>query len=119
MKIKPIKTKRDYEETLSLIEKLWEAKPNTEAGDRLEILTTLVEVYERKHFPIFPPDPIEAIKFRMEQLGFNKVDLTTCLGGLNRVSEILQRKRKLTINMIRNLHDKLGIPFESLMGVEV
>ena len=117
IKIQPINTKKDYEKTLALIESLWSAKPNTEDGDILDILVTLVEAYENKHFPMLPPDPVEAIRFRMEQMGLEKSDIVNILGGENRVSEILHRKRKLSLKMIRNLHDKLNIPFESLIPV--
>ena len=116
MKIKPIRTDRDYQEALSFIENLWNAKPRTPEGDKLEILTTLVEAYEQKKHPILPPDPIEAVKFRMEQLGLCDADLAPCLGGRNRVSEILHRKRSLTVTMLRNLHQKLKIPAESLLA---
>ena len=115
MKIQPINTKRDYEKALASIDRLWNAKPNTEEGDILDILVTLVEVYENKHFPMLPPDPIEAIRFRMEQMGLDKSDIVSILGGENRVSEIFHRKRKLNLKMIRNLHDKLNIPYESLI----
>ena len=115
MKIQPIKTEKDYEKAVALIDRLWKSKPNTEEGDRLDILATLVEVYENKHFPMLPADPVEAIRFRMEQMGLEKSDIVGILGGENRVSEILHRKRKLSLKMIRNLHDKLNIPFESLI----
>ena len=115
MRIKPIHTDRDYRETLVLIEKLWAAKPGTTEGDDLDILTTLVEAYEQKKYPVFPPNPIAAIKFRMEQLGLKLSDLAPYLGGRNRVSEILRRKRSLTVKMLRNLHQKLRIPAESLL----
>ena len=115
IKIQPINTKKDYEKALALIDSLWNAKPNTEDGDILDILATLVEAYENKRFPMLPPDPIEAIRFRMEQMGLEKSDIVNILGGENRVSEILHRKRKLSLKMIRNLHDKLNIPFESLI----
>lgn len=116
MKIKPIRTEKDYQKTLAFIEGLWNAKPRTPAGDDLEILTTLVEAYEQKKFPILPPDPIEAIKFRMEQMNLNPSDLAPYLGGRNRVSEILRRKRSLTVTMLKNLHKKLRIPAESLLA---
>ncbi len=116
MNIKPIRTERDYQEALSLIERFWNAKPRTPEGDKLEILTTLVEAYERKRHPVLPPNPIEAIKFRMEQLGLNPADLAPYLGGRNRVSEILSRKRSLTVTMLKNLHWKLKIPAESLLA---
>ena len=117
MKIQPINTKRDYEKALASIDRLWNAKPNTEEGDILDILVTLVEVYENKHFPMLPPDPVEAIRFRMEQMGLDKSDIVSILGGENRVSEIFHRKRKLSLRMIRNVHDKLNIHYESLIPV--
>lgn len=116
MKIKPIKTKKDYQEGLKEIKRLWDAEPDTPNGDRLEIIMTLVESYENKHYTIAPPDPVEAIKFRMEQQGLNQNDLAEYLGGKSRVSEILHGKRKLTVNMIRKLHKGLGIPYESLLA---
>ena len=115
MQIKPIKTEKDYEVALKLIEKLWNAETNTPEGDTLEVLTTLVEAYEEKAHKILPPDPVEAIKFRMEQLGLSKTDIAPYLGGKNRVSEILRRKRKLTVNMMKKLHKGLEIPAESLL----
>lgn len=114
MNIKPIKDERDYEHTLSQIEKLMDAKPNTSQMDELEVLTTLVEAYEEQHYKLEAPDPIEAIKFRMEQEGLKQKDLVAIVGSKSRVSEILNRKRKLTIEMIRNLHKTLHIPIESL-----
>ncbi len=114
MNIKPIKNKEDYTQTLSYIENLMNAKPNTPQMDELEVLTTLVEAYEEQHYKIEAPDPIEAIKFRMEQEGLKQKDLITIVGSKSRVSEILNRKRKLTIEMIRNLHKQLHIPIESL-----
>jgi HTH-type transcriptional regulator/antitoxin HigA len=116
MTIKPIKTERDYQKALKEIEKLWDAKPNTAKGDRLEVLVTLVEAYEQKHYRIDPPDPIEAIKFRMEQLEVKPSDLADILGGRNRVSEILNKKRKLTVQMMRSLRKRLAIPAESLLA---
>ena len=114
MNIKPIKNEQDYTNTLSQIENLMDAKPNTVQMDELEILTTLVEAYEEQHYKIEAPDPIEAIKFRMEQEGLKQKDLVAIVGSKSRVSEILNRKRKLTIEMIRNLHKTLHIPIESL-----
>jgi HTH-type transcriptional regulator/antitoxin HigA len=114
MDIKPIKTEQDYNMTLSKIEGLMVAKPNTPQMDKLEVLTTLVEVYEDQHYAINAPDPIEAIKFRMEQEGLKQKDLVSIVGSKSRVSEILNKKRKLTIEMIRNLHKQLHIPIESL-----
>ena len=116
MKIKPIKTGRDYRNALKEIEKLWNAKPNTPTGDRLEVLVTLVESYEQKHYAVDPPDPIEAIKFRMEQLGLKPSDLAKTLGGQSRASEILNKKRKLTVEMMRSLRKQLAIPAESLLA---
>ncbi len=116
MNIKPIKTKKDYEEALKQIDTLWEAKPNTTRGDKLEVLVTLVEAYEQKNYPVGPPDPIESIKFRMEQMGLKQADLADAIGGKNRVSEVLNRKRKLTIKMARELHKRFNIPAESLLG---
>jgi len=114
MNIKPIKNEEDYSQTLNYIESLMDAKPNTPQMDELEVLTTLVEAYEEQHYKIETPDPIEAIKFRMEQEGLRQKDLVTIVGSKSRVSEILNRKRKLTIEMIRNLHKQLHIPVESL-----
>jgi len=114
MNIKPIKSEEDYIATLNQIESLIDAKPNTPQMDKLEVLTTLVEAYEAQHYVIDAPDPIEAIKFRMEQEGLKQKDLVSIVGSKSRVSEILNKKRKLTIEMIRNLHKQLHIPIESL-----
>jgi len=116
MNIRPIKTEYDYTNTLSKIESLMDAKPNTSQMDELEVLTTLVEAYEEQHHKIEAPDPIEAIKFRMEQEGLKQKDLISIVGSKSRVSEILNKKRKLTIEMIRNLHKQLHIPIESLFA---
>jgi HTH-type transcriptional regulator / antitoxin HigA len=116
MTIVPIKTKRDYDRTLRRIEQLMDAKPGTKSGDELDVLTTLVEAYEAKHYAICPPDPIEAIKFRMDQLGMTRKDLEAMLGGRGRVSEVLTKKRGLSLEMIRRLHRELRIPLESLVG---
>lgn len=116
MKIKVIKTKKDYEEALIRIEELFNAKANTPDGDLLDVLVTLVEAYERKHFEITPPDPIEAIKFRMDQLGLKQSDIAEVIGGKNRASEILNRKRELTAKMMRDLHKKYNIPAQSLLS---
>ena len=114
MHIKPIKNEQDYTDTLRKIESLMSAKPNTPQMDELEVLTTLIEAYEEQHYQIDAPDPIEAIKFRMEQEGLKQKDLVAIVGSKSRVSEILNKKRKLTIEMIRNLHKHLHIPIESL-----
>jgi len=116
MTIRPIKTEGDYQKSLKEIERLWDAKPNTPKGDRLEVLVTLVEAYEQKHYKVEPPDPVEAIKFRMEQLGLKASDLAKILGGRSRVSEVLNRKRKLTVDMMRSLRKRLDIPAESLLA---
>jgi HTH-type transcriptional regulator / antitoxin HigA len=116
MTIKPIKTERDYRKALKEIDNLWNAKPNTSLGDRLDVLVTLVEAYEQKHYKVDPPDPIEAIKFRMEQLELKPSDLAKILGGRSRVSEVLNKKRKLTVEMMRSLRKHLAIPAESLLA---
>jgi HTH-type transcriptional regulator/antitoxin HigA len=115
MEIKPIKTNNDYEKALERLEDIFDAKMGTNQGDELEILTILIEKYEKEIYPIEMPDPIEAIKFRMEQLGMKQKDLAEVMGFKSRVSEILNRKRKLTIDMIRNLNQKLNIPSEVLI----
>ncbi|MES2764498.1 MAG: DNA-binding protein [Bacteroidota bacterium] len=115
MEIFPIKSAADHKKALKRIEELWEAEPNSPEDDELEILVTLVEAYEEIHYPIGPPDPIEAIKYRMEQQAIEPADLVQYLGSKSRVSEILNRKRKLTIDMIRKLHAGLGISLETLV----
>jgi len=115
MDIKPIRSKRDYEAALFAIESLMTAKRNTPEGDRLEVLVTLVEGYERKHFPLDLPDPVEAIKFVMEQRNLTAKDLVPYIGRRNRVYEVLNHKRPLTIAMVWKLHIGLGIPAESLI----
>ncbi len=115
MNIKPIRTKKDYEQALARLEIIFDAKKGTEEGDELEILGMLVENYENEKFPIGFPDPVEAIKFRMEQLGYNQTDLANVVGLKSRASEILNRKRKLSLAMIRQLHDRLNIPTEVLI----
>jgi HTH-type transcriptional regulator/antitoxin HigA len=115
MEIKPIRTKSDYERTLREIEHLWGAKHATPDGDRLDVLATLVEAYEQKHFPIDPPDPIEAIRFRLEQQGLDPRALVGIIGGRSRVYEVMERKRALSLEMIRRLHQQFGIPAEVLI----
>ena len=119
MNIHPIRTKSDYKRALREVSAYFndEPEPGSEDGDRFEILTTLVEAYEARHFRIEAPDPIEAIRFRMEQGGLSVKDLVPSIGQPNRVYEVLNRKRGLTLEMIRNLHRNLGIPAESLIGV--
>lgn len=116
MEIKVIKTKKDYDETLKRFEKVFHAPINSKKGDEAELLALLIESYEEKNYPIEAPDPIEAVKFRMEQMGMSKTDLAGIIGYKSRVSEIFNGKRKLTLAMIRNLHNKLNIPYEALMA---
>ncbi|MBN8570985.1 MAG: transcriptional regulator [Ignavibacteria bacterium] len=115
MNIKPIKTKKDYQKALINLEKVFDAKKGSKEGDNLEVLSLLIENYEKEKFKINSPDPIEAIKFRMEQMGYNQNDLTGMIGSKSRVSEVLNRKRKLTLPMVRKLHKKLNIPSEILI----
>lgn len=115
MDIHPIKTEQDYDAALVEIEQLWGAEADTPEGDKLDVLLTLVEAYEDKHYPIDPPDPIEAILFRMEQGGLDRKALEPFIGKSGRVSEVLNRKRPLSIDMIRNLWEGLHIPLESLI----
>ena len=119
MNIHPIRTKADYKRALRDVSAYFdnEPEPGSAEGDRFEILTTLVEAYEARQFPIEAPDPIEAIRFRMEQGGLTVKDLVPSIGQPNRVYEVLNRKRGRTLEMIRNLHRNLGIPAESLIGV--
>jgi len=113
--LKPIKTKTDYKAALAEVERLWGSRGGTPEGDRLDILATLIDAYENEHFPMDPPDPIEAIKFRMEQQGLTRKNLAEILGGRTRAAEVLNRRRALSINMIRRLHEKLGISVEVLI----
>jgi HTH-type transcriptional regulator/antitoxin HigA len=113
--IKPIRTKRDYEAALTEIERLWGTKAGTPEGDRLDVLATLIDAYETEHYPMDPPDPIEAIKFRMEQQGLTRRDLEEIIGTRTRIAEVLNRKRALSITMIRRLHERLGISAEVLI----
>ena len=115
MEIKPIKTETDYQATLGEIERLFDATPGTPEGDRLEVLITLIEAYEDKHYNIPLPDPIEAIAYYMESRGLSRRDLEPYIGGRARVSEILNRKRPLSMRMIRRLHRGLGIPADILI----
>src|SRR6186997_1762943 len=113
--VKPIRTEADYEAAMSEISKLWGSKAGTAEGDRLDVLATLVEAYEAEHDPMDSPDPIEAIKFRMEQQGLTRRDLEPLIGTRTRVAEVLNRKRGLSIEMIRRLHNELGIAAEVLI----
>lgn len=116
MSIRPIKTQADHRSALARIAALMDAQPETAEGDELDVLATLVEAYEREHFPIDLPDPVTAIEFRMEQMGINRKDLEPFLGGRNRVSEVLSRKRSLSKTQIRKLHSGLNIPLENLIS---
>ena len=116
MEIRPIKTKQDYKRALAHIETIIAAKPGTHAGDELDVLATLVDAYEQKHFPVNAADPVDAILFCMDQQGLTRKDLEPFIGSRHRVSEILNRKRGLTLDMIRRLHRGLEIPLEVLVG---
>ena len=116
MSIRPIRTEQDYDNTLNRIDELMDAVPNTDEFDELEVLTTLVMSYEDIHYKIELPDPISAILFRMEQEGLKQKDLIPILGDKSIVSKVLNGQRKLTRDMIKNLHEQLKIPFESLFG---
>jgi len=115
MEIKPIKTDNDYNQALKRLDTIFDAKKGSPDGDELEVLGILIDQYENDHFPIGLPDPIEAIKFRMEQMGYNQTDLANIIGLKSRASEILNRKRKLSLEMIRQLHDRLNIPTDVLI----
>ena len=118
MDIQPIRNEQDYDQALAEIEGLWGAEEGTKAGDKLDILLVLVEDYEARHHRISPPDPVDAIKFRMEQMNLTRKDLEPCIGNRGRVSEVLNRRRELSLAMIRNLHSRLSIPLESLIGAD-
>jgi len=115
MTLRLIKTKKDYQNALARLDVIFDAKPGTLQGDELEVLGILIEKYEQENYPIDFPDPIEAIKFRMEQLGYSQSDLANVVGLKSRASEILNKKRKLTLDMIRSLHDTLHIPTDVLI----
>lgn len=116
MDIKPIRNQRDYKRALKEVDQLMNATPNTQRGDRLDILATLVTAWEEKHYPIEAPDAIAAIQFAMEQRGLTRHDLEPYIGSRARVAEVLNRKRSLTLPMIRRLHEGLGIPAEALIS---
>ena len=116
MKIRVIKTEEDYQKALKRLEEIFHSPINTVEGDEAEVLSILIENFEDEHYPIEAPDPIEAIKFRMEQLEMDNNDLAKIIGYKSRVSEIFNRKRKLTLKMIRNLHNKMNIPYEALLS---
>jgi HTH-type transcriptional regulator/antitoxin HigA len=113
--VRPIRTKRDYEAALKEVDRLWGAKSGTSDGDRLDVLATLLDAYEAEHYPMDPPDPVEAIKFRMEQQGLTRRDLEEIIGTRTRIAEVLNRKRGLSIAMIRRLHERLGISADVLI----
>jgi HTH-type transcriptional regulator/antitoxin HigA len=113
--LKPIRSEADYEKSLAEVERLWGAKSGTQEGDRLDVLATLIDAYEAQQYPMDPPDPIEAIKFRMDQQGLTRKDLEPMIGTRTRVAEVLNRKRGLSIGMIRRLHARLGISAEVLI----
>lgn len=115
MDVTPIKTDADFRNTLAEIERLWDAEPDTPEGDRLDVLMTLVEAYERRHHPMPPADPIAAIEFMMEQRGMTRADLEPIIGSSGRVSEVLNRRRALSVSMIRRLSEELKIPVEILI----
>jgi HTH-type transcriptional regulator / antitoxin HigA len=116
MKAKVIKTEEEYNQAIKRLEVIFDASADSAEGDEAELLAVLIENYENEHYPIDAPDPIEAIKFRMEQMDMDNNDLAKVIGYKSRVSEIFNRKRKLTLKMIRNLHEKLKIPYESLIA---
>ena len=116
MDIQPIKNEIDYDKALADVESLWGAEEGTESGNKLDILLVLVEDYENKHYQISPPDPVEAIKFRMEQMNLTRKDLEPYIGGRGRVSEIMNHRRGLSLSMIRGLHINLSIPLECLIN---
>jgi HTH-type transcriptional regulator/antitoxin HigA len=113
--LKPIRTEADHDAAVVEVARLWGAKSGSPEGDRLDVLATLIDAYEAQHIPMDPPDPIEAIRFRMEQQGLSRKDLESMIGSRNRIAEVLNRKRGLSIDMIRNLHAKLGISAEVLI----
>lgn len=115
MNVKVIKSEKEYDQALKRLDVIFDAPPDTPKGDEAELLVILIEKYEDENYPIEAPDPIEAIKFRMEQMNMKKKDLATVLGYRSRVTEILNKRRKLTLKMIRNLHNKMNIPYESLI----
>jgi HTH-type transcriptional regulator/antitoxin HigA len=115
VEIKPIRSDKDHAAALAEVERLWGAKSGTSKGDRLDVLATLIDAYEAEHHPMDPPDPIEAIKFRMDQQGLTRRDLEGVIGTRTRIAEVLNRKRPLSIAMIRRLHQQLGIPAEVLI----
>lgn len=119
MEIKPIKSEEDYQKAIARLEEIFDAQMNTPEGDEPEVLGVLIDMYEHEHFPIDVPDPIEAIKFRMEQMNYSQSDLAQIVGLKSRASEILNRKRKLSLEMIRKLHEHLHIPADILIQLYI
>jgi HTH-type transcriptional regulator / antitoxin HigA len=115
IELKPIRTETDYESALEIMAELWGADSDSPEGDQLDLLATLIDSYEAKNHPMDPPDPIEAIKFRMEQQGLTRKDLEDIIGTRTRIAEVMNRKRNLSIDMIRRLHDRLGISADILI----
>ena len=118
MAIQPIRTSADNDAALARIEALWDARPGTPEHDEFEVLSVLVSAYEDEHWPILPPDPVDAIKFHMEQNGFRQKDLAGVIGSISRASEVLNRRRPLTIEMIKAIHRAWSVPLESLIGAD-
>ena len=116
MTIKPIRSEKDLRAAFKRLDAIFQAPANTPEADEMEVLVTLIEAYENKHYPISPPDPVEAIKFRMEQQGLSPADLRPYIGASGRVSEVLNRKRPLSLSMVKRLHEGLQIPYESLLA---
>lgn len=114
--IKPIRSQDDYERAIAEVERLWGAATGTAKGDRMDVLATLIDAYEREHFPIEAPTPVEAIKFRMEQQGLTRKDLESVIGSRGRIAEVLSGKRQLSVAMIRKLRDQLNIPADALIA---
>lgn len=116
MNVRPIRTESDYDAALAEVEKLWGSKGGTRDGDRLDVLLVLIDDYESRNHPVDPPDPVDAIKFRMEQMNLTRKDLESLIGSRGRIAEVLNRRRPLSLAMIRSLHHKLHIPLESLIA---
>jgi len=116
MNIKPIRTKKDYNDALARMEKIWGAKNGTREGDELDILATLIDKYEEAHYPIEAPDAVDALKYLMKEKGIERKELEKAIGDKSKVSEVLNRKRELSKRMIRTLHELFGIPYEILMA---
>ncbi len=118
MAILPIRTSSDHDAALARIEALWDAQPGTPEHDELEVLSVLVSAYEDQHWPILPPNPVDAIKFHMEQSGLRQKDLAGVIGSTSRASEVLNRRRPLTVEMIKAIHSAWSVPLEALIGAE-